>query len=154
MFHRFNVGNMKIDHRSRQADMTETLLYLQKAFPILQEMRSSTMPQGMYRDSVVEAGPDQGILHNDADIPGLDGLRSYPFAMCLEDEVVTGIPFLEATEHGELLLGNRHTPVFLSLALIDEDLLTVKTDINPFEAADFADSESAVIYGREQRLVI
>ena len=65
----------------------------------------------MYRDRVVEAGPCQGILHNDTDISGLDGLRSILCAMCLEDEVVTGIPFLEATEHGELLLGNRHTPV-------------------------------------------
>lgn len=154
MFHRFNVGNMKVNHRSRQADMAETLLYIQKAFPIFQEVRSCTMPQCMYRDRVVEAGPYQGILHNDADIPGLDGLRNHSSAMCLEDEVVTGIPLLEATEHGELLLGNRHTPVFLSLALIDEDLLTVKTDVNPFEAADFADPESAVIYGGEQRLVI
>ena len=145
---------MKIDHRSRQTDMTETLLYLQKAFPILQEMRSSTMPQGMYRDRVVEAGPYQGILHNDSDISGLDGLGSNPSAMCLEDEVVTGEPPFEATEHGELLLGNRHTPVFLSLALIYEDLLTVKTDVNPFEAADLANPESAVIYGGEQRLVI
>ncbi len=138
---------MKIDHGSRQSDMAEPFLYIQKAFPILQEMRSRTMPQGMYRDRVVETGPYQGILHNDADIPGLDGLRSYPFAMCLEDEVITGEPLLEATEHGELLFGNRHTPVFLSLALIDEDLLPVKTDVNPFEAADLTDPESAVIYG-------
>ncbi len=145
---------MKIDHRSRQAYMAETLLYIQKAFPILQEMRGCTMPQGMYRDRVVEAGSYQGILHNDADIPGLDGLRSYSFAMCLENEVVTGISPLEATEHGELLLGNRHTPVFLSLSLVDEDLLPVKTDVNPFEAADLAHPEGAVIDGGEQRLVI
>ncbi len=145
---------MKVDHRRRQADMTETLLYIQKALPVLQEMRGCTMPQCMYRDRVVEAGPHQGILHNDADIPGLDGLRSNPFAMCLEDEVVTGIPLLEATEHGELLLGNRHTPVFLSLALIDEDLLTFKTDVNPFKATDLAHPESAVINSGEQRLVI
>jgi hypothetical protein len=134
--------------------MPETLLYIQKALAILQEMRRCTMPQGMYRDRVVEAGPCQGILHNDTDISGLDGLRSSLGAVCLEDEVVTWIPFLEATEHGELLLGDRHTPVFLSLALIDEDLLPVKTDVNPFEAADLADPESAVIYGGEQRFVI
>ena len=129
---------MKVDHRSRQADMTETLLYIQKAFPVLQEMRSSTMPQGMNRDSVVEAGPDQGILHNDADIPGLDGLRSYPFAMCLEDEVVTGIPFLEALQHFELLLRNGHNTILLAFTLIDEDLLPLKTDVMPFEAASLA----------------
>ena len=140
MLHRLNVGNMKVDHRSRQAYMPKTLLYIQKALAILQEMRRCTMPQGMYRDRVVEAGPCQGILHNDTDISGLDGLRSSLGAVCLEDEVVTWIPFLEATEHGDLLLGNRHTPVFLSLALIDEDLLTVKTDVNPFEAADLANS--------------
>ena len=96
------------------------------------------MPQGMYRDRVVEGSPYQGILHNDSDISGLDGLGDNPSAMCLEDEVVTGISPLEATEHGELLLGNRHTPDFLSLALIDEDLLPLKTDVMPFEAASLA----------------
>ena len=131
---------MKIDHGSRQSDMAEPFLYIQKAFPIFQEMRGCTMPQGMYRDRVVETGSYQGILHNDSDIAGLDGLRSYSFTMCLENEVVTGKPLLEAAEHGELLLGDRHTPVFLSLALIDEDLLPVKTDVNPFEAADLANS--------------
>ena len=154
MLHRLNVGNMKIDHSCRKPYMAETLLYIQKALAILQEMRSRTMPQGMYGDGLVECGPCQGILHNDTDISGLDRLRCHSSAMCLEDEVVTGISLLEATEHGELLLGNRHTPVFLSLALIDEDLLPVRTDVNPFEAADFADPESAVIDGGEQRLVI
>ena len=129
---------MKIDHSSRQAYMTETLLYIKKALSVFKEMRSSTMPQGMYRDRVVKTGLCQGILHNDTYIVRLDGLRSHPSAMCLENEVVAGISLLEATEHGELLFGNRHTPVFLSLALIDEDLLPVKTDVNPFEAADFA----------------
>ena len=154
MLHRLNVGNMKVDHRSRQSDMTETFLDIQKTLAILQEMRCCTMPESMYRDRVIEAGPCQGILHNDSDISGFDGLRSILCAVCFEDEIVTGIPLLEATEHGELLLGNRHTSVFLSLALIDEDLLTVKTDVNPFEAADLANPKSPVIYGGEQRFVI
>ena len=140
MFHRLNVGNMKVDHRSCQAYMPEAFLYIQEAFPVLQEMRSSRMAQGVNGDRVVETGSCQGILHNDTDISGLDGLRSHSSAMRLENEVVTGKPLLEATEHGELLLGDRHTPVFLSLALIDEDLLPVKTDVNPFEAADLANS--------------
>ena len=49
MLHRLNVGNMKVDHRSRQAYMPETLLYIQKALAILQEMRRCTMPQDIQR---------------------------------------------------------------------------------------------------------
>ena len=75
--------------------MTETLLYLQEAFSIFQEMRSRRMSQGMNSDRAVVAGLHQCILHDDTHISRLDGLRSYPFAMCLEDEVVTGKPFLE-----------------------------------------------------------
>ena len=84
---------MKIDHSCRKPYMAETLLYIQKALAILQEMRSRTMPQGMYGDGLVECGPCQGILHNDTDISGLDRLRCHSSAMCLEDEVVTGISF-------------------------------------------------------------
>ena len=55
------------------------------------------------RDGMVERGLYQGILHNDTDISRLDGLRSHSFAMCFENEIVTGESLFEVTQHGELL---------------------------------------------------
>ena len=89
---------MKIDHGSCQAYMPKTFLYIQKAFPILQEMRSRRMSQCMNSDRAVVAGLHQCILKDDTDISGLDWLRSHSSAMCLEDEVITGKPFLEDTQ--------------------------------------------------------
>ena len=86
---------MKIDHGSCQAYMPKTFLYIQKAFPILQEMRSRRMSQCMNSDRAVVAGLRQRILKDDTDISGLDGLRSHPSTMGLEDEVVAGISFPE-----------------------------------------------------------
>ena len=70
--------------------------------------------------------------------------------MRLENKVITGISSLEAVQHFELLFGNGHDSTFLSLALIDEDLLAFKilglakrqsrADVNPFEAASLANS--------------
>ena len=118
---------MKIDHRSRQTYMTETLLHIQKTLAILKQMGSRRMPQGMDGDGMVEAGLYQGILHDDTDISRLDGLRRNSFAMRLENEVITGIPFLEALQHFELLLRNGHNTILLAFTLIDEDLLAFKT---------------------------
>jgi hypothetical protein len=78
--------------------MTETLLYLQEAFSIFQEMRSRRMSQCMNSDRAVVAGLRQRILKDDTVISGLDWLRSHSSAMCLEDEVITGKPFLEDTQ--------------------------------------------------------
>ena len=89
---------MKIDHGSCQAYMPKTFLYIQKAFPILQEMRSRRMSQCMNSDRAVVAGLRQRILKDDTDISGLDWLRSHSSSMCLEDEVITGKPFLEDTQ--------------------------------------------------------
>ena len=94
---------MKIDHRCSQTCMSETFLYIQQALSILKQMACGTMAKSMNRDGMVERGLYQGILHNDTDISRLDGLRCHSFAMCFENEIVTGIPFLEAAEHGELL---------------------------------------------------
>ena len=138
MLHRFNVSDMKIDHGSRQAYMSKPLLYIQKALPILQHVTGSAVPESMNRDGMVEAGLYQGILHDDTDISRLDGLRRNSFAMRLENEVITGIPFLEALQHFELLLRNGYDTILLAFTLIDEDLLAFKTDVNPFEAASLA----------------
>ena len=140
MFHRFNVSDMKIDHGSRQACMPETLLNIQEALSILKQMGCCAMTKSMNRDGVVEAGLCQGILHDDTYISRFDGLRSYSPTMRLENKVITGISSLEAVQHFELLFGNGHDSIFLSLALIDEDLLAFKTDVNSFEAASLANS--------------
>jgi hypothetical protein len=129
---------MKIDHGSGQAYMTEPLLHIQKTLAILQHVTGSAVPESMNRDGMVEAGLYQGILHDDTDISRLDGLRRNSFAMRLENEVITGIPFLEALQHFELLLRNGHNTILLAFTLIDEDLLAFKTDVNPFEAASLA----------------
>ena len=70
---------MKIDHRSRQTYMTETLLHIQKTLAILKQMGSCRMPQGMDGDGTVEAGLHQRILQYDSDISGLDGLSKLSF---------------------------------------------------------------------------
>ena len=129
---------MKIDHGSRQAYMSKPLLYIQKALPILQHVTGSAVPESMNCDGMVKTCLCQGILHDDTDISRLDGLRRNSFAMRLENEVITGIPFLKALQHFELLLRNGHNTILLAFTLIDEDLLAFKTDVNPFEAASLA----------------
>ena len=138
MSHRFNVSNMKIDHGSGQAYMTKPLLHIQKTLAILKHMACGTMAERVNRDGMVEAGLYQGVLHDDTDISRLDGLRRNSFAMRLENEVITGIPFLEALQHFELLLRNGYDTILLAFSLIDEDLLAFKTDVMPFEAASLA----------------
>ena len=95
MFHRFNVSNMKINHGSRQTNMTETLLHIQKTLAILKQVACCTVTQGVNSDRTIEAGLCQGILHNGAYISRLDRLRGYSFAMRLENEVITWEPLLE-----------------------------------------------------------
>jgi hypothetical protein len=126
---------MKIDHGSRQAYMSEPLLHIQKALPILQHVTGSAVPESMNCDGMVKTCLHQGVLHDDTYISRLDGLRRNSFAMRLENEVITGIPFLKALQHFELLLRNGHNTILLAFTLIDEDLLAFKTDVNPFEAA-------------------
>jgi hypothetical protein len=138
MPHWFNVSDMKIDHGSRQTYMTEPLLYIQKALAILKHMACGTMAERVNRDGMVEAGFRQGILHDDTDISRLDGLGNHSLAMRLEYEVVTGKPSLEALQHFELLFRNGYDTILFAFALIDEDLLPLKTDIMPFEAASLA----------------
>ena len=154
MFHRFNVSHMKIDHRSRQTNMTEPLLHIQQTLAVLKQMGSCRMPQGMYGDGTVEAGLHQCILQYDSDISGLDGLRSDSSSMRLEYKVVTGKPLLEDAQQEQQLCRDSHTAVLLALALIDEYLLAVKTDVIPLEATCLAHSESTVINSGEQSFVI
>jgi hypothetical protein len=145
---------MKIDHGSRQTYMTEPLLYIQKTLAVLKQMGSRRMPQGMYGDGTVEAGFHQRILQYDSDISRLDGLRSDSSSMRLEYKVVTGKPLLEDAQQEQQLCRDSHTAVLLALALIDEYLLAVKTDVIPLEATCLAHSESTVINSGEQSLVI
>lgn len=154
MFHRFIINDMKIYHSGRQTCMPETLLHVQNALAVLEHMARSTMPQGMDGDCMVKATLCQGVFQDGADIAGPDGLGRFLPAMGFEDKVITGILLLEATQHGQLLVGYRHTAVFLALTLIDEYLTTVKTDVYPFEATGLADSDCKIVNGGEQGLVI
>lgn len=61
----FNIGNMKINHRSRESRMSETLLYMHNVLSVLQEMRGSTVTLVVCRDGMVENYPCQGVLEND-----------------------------------------------------------------------------------------
>ena len=131
---------MKIDHSSCQTYMSEPLLHIQKALPILQHVTCSTMAEGVNRERMVETGLCQGILENGINIAGFDGLRRNSSTMRLENKVVTGKSSPETLQHFELLFRNGHDAIFLSFALIDKNLLTVKTDVNPFEAASLANS--------------
>ena len=138
MFHWLNVCNMKVYHRSGQTYMPETFLNIQQALSILKQMACSAMSECMDCNRVVKACLRQRILQYDSDISWLDWLRSDSFTMRLENKVVTGIPLLETTEHGELLLRDGYTAVLFAFALIDENLLSFKTDVNPLEAACLA----------------
>ena len=95
MSHRFNVSNMKIDHGSGQAYMTEPLLHIQKTLAVLKQMGSRRMPQGMYGDGTVEAGLHQGVLEDDIDIAWFDGLRDKVPSMGLEHKVIAWVLLLE-----------------------------------------------------------
>jgi len=145
---------MKIDHRSSQTDMPETLLYIQQTLAVLKQMTCCTMAQCVDGDGTVEASLHQGVLQYDSDIARLDGLGCDSFAMSFEDEIVTGEPLLEYAQQKQQLCGDSYASVFLAFALIYEYLLTVKTDVVPLEAASFANPESTVIDGGEQSLVI
>ena len=112
------------------------------------------MAEGMNRERMVKTSLYKCILKDRADIAGSDRLRSYTPAMTLEHEVITGKMLFVDTQQDKQLGRNGHTAVFLSFALIDEKLLAVKADVNPFKAAGLTNPESTVIDGGEQRLVI
>lgn len=128
--------------------MSETLLHIQQTLSILKKMTCSTMAEGVNRERMVETGLCQGILENGIDIAGFDGLRRNSSTMRLENKVVTGKSSPETLQYFELLFRNGHDTVFLSFALIDKNLLTVKilglakrqsrADVNPFEAVSLA----------------
>lgn len=65
-------------------------------------------------------------------------------------KVVTGKPLLEALQHFELLFRNGYDTILFAFALIDEDLLSLKTDVMPFEAASLAYSQGIVVDGGQQ----
>ena len=112
------------------------------------------MAEGMNRERMVKTSLYKCILKDRADISGSDRLRSDSSAMALKHEVITGKTLSVDTQQNKQLGRNGHTSVFLAFPLIDEKLLAVKADVDPFEAAGLANPESTVIDGGEQRLVI
>jgi len=112
------------------------------------------MAQGMNSYRAVKTSFHQGILKDSTDIARPDRLRGNTPAMSLEDKIVIGKPFPVDAKQDKKLLRDSHATVFSPFALIDEQLLAVKVDVIPPEAAGLAYSERAVIDDREQRLVI
>ena len=94
----------------------------------------------MNREGMVKTSLYKCILEDSADIAGSDRLRSDSSAMAFEHEVITGKTLSVDTQQDKQLGRNGHTAVFLAFPLIDEKLLAVKADVNPFEAASLANS--------------
>ena len=67
---------------------------------------------------------------------------------------VTWILLPICLEYNEHLVGNGHVAVFTPLALEDEQLLAVKADVVPSEAAYLADPEGAVVDDGKQGFVV
>ena len=151
---RLNVSNMKINHRSRESRMSEPLLYMHYILSVLKEMRGCTVPQVVDGDGMVECDPRQCVLEDDSHIAWSDALWLFVPAMTLEDIVVARILLPICLEYDEHLVGNGHVAVFTPLALEDEQLLAVKADVVPSEAACLADPESAVVDDGKQGLVV
>ena len=120
---------MKIDHRSSQTDMTETLLYIQQTLAVLKQMACGTMAQRMDGDGTVKAGLHQRILQDDSDISGLDGLGGDSSAMSLEDEIVTGESLLENAQQEQQLCGDGYAAVLLAFSLIYESHLRLQASL-------------------------
>src|SRR5574344_2947684 len=91
MSNRFNVCNMKINHRSRESRMSEPLLHVHYVLSVFQEMRGRTMPQVVDGDGMVECDPRQCVLEDDPHIAWSDALWLFVPAMTLEDIVVARI---------------------------------------------------------------
>ena len=150
----FNIGNMKIDHRSRESRMAEPLLYMHYVLSVLQEMSGRTVPQVVDCDGMVECDPCKGVLENGPHISWSDALWLFVVAMTLEDIVVARILLAICLEHDEHLVGNGHVAVFAPLALEHEQLLSVKADVVPSETARLADPECAVVDECKHGLVV
>ena len=154
MSNRFNVSNMKINHRSRESRMSEPLLYMHYVLSVLQEMSGCTVPQVVDGDGMVECDPCEGVLENDTHIAWSDALWPCLAAMTLEDIVVARILLAVCLEHHEHLVGDGNVAVFAPLALEDEQLPAVKADVVPSETARLTDPEGAVVDDGKQGLVI
>lgn len=130
-----NICNMKIHQGCRKTCMTQPLLHIQERLTVLQQMGGRGMSKVMDGDTMVKTGFCQRVLENCTDIAGLDWLRDHIPAVSLEYVAFIGVvPSVDA-EHGQLLLGDGHIAVLHPLALADEKLLTVKTDVLPPELA-------------------
>ena len=145
---------MKINHRSRESRMSEPLLYMHYVLSVLKEMSGCTVPQVVDGDGMVECDPCKCVLENDPHIAWSDALWLFLASMTLEDIVVARILLPICLEYDEHLVGNGHVAVFTPLALEDEQLLAVKADVVPSEAACLADPESAVVDDGKQGLVV
>ena len=134
--------------------MSEPLLYMHYVLSVLKEMSGCTVPQVVDGDGMVECDPRQCVLEDDSHIAWSDALWLFVPAMTLEDIVVARILLPICLEYDEHLVGNGHVAVFTPLALEDEQLLAVKADVVPSEAACLADPEGAVVDDGKQGFVV
>ena len=134
--------------------MSEPLLYMHYVLSVLKEMSGCTVPQVVDGDGMVEYDPCKCVLENDPHIAWSDALWLCLAAMTLEDIVVARILLAICLEYHEHLVGNGHVAVFTPLALEYEQLLAVKADVVPSEAACLADPEGAVVDDGKQGLVV
>ena len=134
--------------------MSEPLLYMHYVLSVLKEMSGCTVPQVVDGDGMVECDPRQCVLEDDSHIAWSDALWLFVPAMTLEDIVVARILLPICLEYDEHLVGNGHVAVFTPLALEDEQLLAVKADVVPSEAACLANPEGTVVDNGKQGLVI
>ena len=154
MSNRFNVSNMKINHRSRESRMSEPLLYMHYVLSVLKEMSGCTVPQVVDGDGMVECDPCKCVLENDPHIAWSDALWLCLAAMTLEDIVVARILLAICLEYHEHLVGDGHVAVLAPLSLEDEQLPAVKADVVPSEAACLTDPEGAVVDDGKQGFVV
>ena len=134
--------------------MSEALLHVYYVLSVFQKMRGRTVPQFVDGDGMVECDPRQCVLEDDSHIAWSDALWLCLASMTLEDIVVARILLPICLEHDDHLVGNGHVAVFTSLALEDKQLLAVKADVVPSEAACLADPEGAVVDDGKQGFVV
>ena len=151
---RFNISDMKINQGRRNPCVSKPLLHIKDVLSVFQKVSSRTVSQGVYGDGMIEAGLSQGVLEYGTYIPRCDALRCDSPSMCLEDEVVTGVPLPECPQYDEHLRGDGYIPVLVPLTLAYEEHPPVEADILPSEPAHFTDPECTVVGKRQQSLVV
>jgi hypothetical protein len=152
MLLRVNVNDMEIGHGGSDVGMTKPFLDIEDTLSLLKEVGSIRMPQGMYRYGMVQTGSIEGTFEDGTHISGFDGLRIV--SATAEHIAVAGISFPVAYQQLDQLTGYLYISVLSSFPQFDEEHLSVKIDMMPFEATNLIGSQSAIIDDGKQSLFI